>query len=680
MHQLIVAAVLAIGLMSVAAGPLDESPDAHDARMAWWRDARFGMFIHWGLYAVPAGEWDGREVGGIGEWIQHIGQIPIAEYEPLVDQFDPVEFDADAWVQLAKDAGMRYIVITTKHHDGFALFDSAVSEYDVMATPFRRDIMRELADACHRHGLEICWYHSIMDWHHPDYLPRQGWHRIPADGAEFARYVTYLRAQLRELLTNYGDIGVMWFDGEWDDTWTHEHGLELDRYVRSLQPDIIVNNRVDKARYPNGDLAPDAYAGDFGTPEQQIPATGLPGRDWETCMTMNDTWGYRRDDDNWKSPEDLLRKLADIASKGGNFLLNVGPTGDGRIPDASIERLRAMGAWMRINAESIRGTSATPFAHLPWGRCTQRMFSSDVTRLYLHVFDWPSDGRLVVSGLTNPPRRAWLLADPDSALDVTRHEDAIVIRLPSVAPDPINTVVALDVDGRPQVFDPPTITAGNDRFVHVIDVDVTGDPDATVRYSADGSDPTSASPVAPPRLRFDETTTLAVRHFRDGQPISGTRRATFTRVTPRPAVLRSDVLPGVRYEYYEADCNSVDELHALTPVRRDMAPALDISRRDRDEHFGFRFHGLVHVPEDGMYTFTVSSDDGGVLLIGDERVVDHDGLHAAYPKSGAIALATGLHPIEVLFFEKGGDESLDVWIEGPGLARRTLGEGLLFLD
>ncbi|NVJ48571.1 MAG: alpha-L-fucosidase, partial [Cytophagia bacterium] len=261
-------------------------------RMEWWRDARFGMFIHWGLYAIPAGEWNGTT--NHAEWIRTTAQIPLEEYDKFLDEFNPVKFDADAWVKMAKDAGMKYIVITSKHHDGFGLFDSKTSDFDVMATPFKRDILKELSEACEKEGIKLCFYHSIMDWHHPDYLPRREWEKTrTVDGAEFPRYVDYMKAQLKELITNYGELGVLWFDGEWEETWTHADGVELYDYVRSLQPNIIINNRVDKGRQGMQGLTKEGdFAGDFGTPEQEIPATGLPGVDWESCMTMNDHWGY----------------------------------------------------------------------------------------------------------------------------------------------------------------------------------------------------------------------------------------------------------------------------------------------------------------------------------------------------------------------------------------------------
>jgi alpha-L-fucosidase len=422
----LLAAVTICPLSARAALP-EETKEQTDQRMGWWRDAKFGMFIHWGLYAIPAGEWNGVKVPGLGEWIQSGGKIPEPDYAKLQHQFNPVKYDAKKWVALAKQAGVKYIVITSKHHDGFCLFDSKLTDYDVMGTPYGRDLLKPLADECHRQGIKICFYHSILDWHQPD-----------AKGKDFPKYVEHLRGQLRELLTNYGPIGVLWFDGEWIPEWTEEQGRDLEKYLRSIQPDLIVNNRVGKRKQTPGD---------FGTPEQEIPATGTPGWDWETCMTMNDTWGFKKDDQNWKSPQDMLRKLVDITSKGGNFLLNVGPTAEGEIPPPSVERLEAMGRWLAANGESIYGTAASPFAKLDWGRCTRKPGT-----LYLHVFDWPKDGRLVVPGLENKTRNAYLLADKDhKPLVVARAEKDIVISVPPAAPDPIDTVVVLEIEGDPRV-------------------------------------------------------------------------------------------------------------------------------------------------------------------------------------------------------------------------------------
>ncbi|MDD8026383.1 MAG: alpha-L-fucosidase [Acidobacteriota bacterium] len=492
-----------------------ETKAQHDARMQWWRDARFGLFIHWGLYAIPAGEWGGQT--NYGEWIRNNAQIPLKTYDKFAARFNPVKFDAAAWVKMAKDAGMKYIVITSKHHDGFAIFDSKVSDFDVMATPFKRDILKELATACRKEGIKLCFYHSIMDWHHPDYLPRRSWEvkDRPEAGANLERYIAYMKAQLKELLTDYGDIGVLWFDGEWENTWTEARGRDLYAYVRSLQPKIIINNRVGASRTGmEGFSAAKESAGDFGTPEQTIPATGLAGVDWETCMTMNDNWGYNKNDRAWKTSRDLIQKLADIASKGGNFLLNVGPTSEGLFPGPGVERLAAIGRWMKANGESIYGTQASPFKNLAWGRATQKAVVGGV-RIYLHVFDWPKDGKLVVPGLLSDPRRACLLADAGKApLSWTRSEDAVVLKIPVAAPDIDDSVVVLEIAGRPDISEPPVIKSDLDIFTDFIDVDVaSAQANVEIRYTLDGSVPMVGSPLVKGPVRVTGTTVLTTRYL-----------------------------------------------------------------------------------------------------------------------------------------------------------------------
>jgi len=434
-----------------ASSYINETPAQHDARMAWWRDARFGMFIHWGLYSQAAGEWDGKPTKGFGEWIMNDMQIPLSQYAKLVPQFDPVEFNADDWVRAAKAAGMKYIVITSKHHEGFGMFRSSLTDWCIKSTPFQRDPLKELAAACQKEGIKLCFYYSIMDWHSPLYAPRKSWNDIATNAPDFVAYDAYMKGQLKELLSgDYGSIGLIWFDGQWEDTWTYDRGVDLYNYVRSLQPNIIINDRAGTRQTL---LPGQIRVGDYRTPEQTIPANGFgAGVDWETCMTMNDTWGYKKNDDTWKSTETLVRNLIDCASKGGNYLLNVGPTGEGLFPAASIERLKEVGDWMKVNGEAIYGTTASPFARqLQWGRCTTKI-SDDTSTLYLHVFNWPDDGELLVPGLKNKITAAWLLADPErKKLAVKNGEDGLTVSLPMAAPDKISSTVVLKIKGAPEV-------------------------------------------------------------------------------------------------------------------------------------------------------------------------------------------------------------------------------------
>ena len=434
-------------LAAMMQAPAPETPAQRDARMAWWRDAQFGMFIHWGAYAVPAGTHKGERVAGIGEWIMSRAHIPIPEYAEYVHRFNPTRFDADEWVRIANDAGMKYIIITSKHHDGFALFDSKVSSYDIMdATPYKRDAIKALSEAAHRAGLKFGVYYSIMDWHHPD---AQGpnypdYNSRTWSNPNFGRYVeTYMKPQLKELLTQYPYIDVLWFDGEWIADWSDERGRDLYSYVRTIRPSLIVNNRVGHTRQGLSGLNSEGHVGlgDFGTPEQRVPPEGLPGVDWETCMTMNDTWGFKSYDDDWKDSRTLVRTLIDVASKGGNFLLNVGPTADGLIPAPIVSRLSEMGDWMKLNGEAIYGTTVSPSGMPAWGRYTAKP-----GKVYALVFDWPKDGKLTLAGMKEKPLRARLLAD-GRPLTVEQSDSGFVVQLPAVPPSTIASVLELQVGG-----------------------------------------------------------------------------------------------------------------------------------------------------------------------------------------------------------------------------------------
>lgn len=341
---------------------LNESREDFDARMEWWRNDKFGMFIHWGVYAVPAGVHDGKETDLIAEWIMNTERIPIKRYEEYAKQFNPEQYDADAWMKLASEAGVKYIVITSKHHDGFALWDSKVSNYDIMDfSPYKKDILASLFKACKKYNIKFGLYHSIMDWHHPKAQSINEPHYWNFDGenktnSQFPEYLEdFMKLQLKELVENY-DPDILWFDGEWIDDFTHEQGLALYQYVRELKPDILINNRVDKGRQGmQGMNAEGDFKGDFGTPEQEILEVAST-LDWESCMTMNDTWGYNKNDHNWKSTRDLVFNLADVAAKGGNYLLNVGPTAEGIIPEPSVQRLEEIGEWLKSNGEAIYDT------------------------------------------------------------------------------------------------------------------------------------------------------------------------------------------------------------------------------------------------------------------------------------------------------------------------------------
>ncbi|HOX27877.1 MAG TPA: alpha-L-fucosidase [bacterium] len=417
-----------------------ESREARDERMAWWREARFGMFIHWGLYSVAAGKWNGIPIPHYGEWIMHNGQIPQRQYAKLADRFNPVKFDAGEWVGIAKKAGMKYIVVTAKHHDGFSLFHTKLSKYNMVdATPFKRDVIKELADACKDNGMRFGLYYSQLDWLHA------GYSFIFAVTPKFRKYLDFMKGQLEELLTCYGPICELFFDGEWMPQWNMKLGAELESFCRSLQPNVIINNRVGKR--PILCMVPwaapftmNTTCGDFETPEQFIPEH-IPPRDWETNMTMNDTFGYKENDDNWKSSGSLIRKLVEIASRNGNFLLNVGPTGDGVFPEKSVEILSEIGNWMKNNGDSIYGAVGGPLNKPSWGRTTRKQ-----GKIFLHIFDWPASD-LVVSGINEDIYNAYLLSDPARRpLNFKKSIDKLRIDIPRCAPDSGSSVIVLETN------------------------------------------------------------------------------------------------------------------------------------------------------------------------------------------------------------------------------------------
>ena len=439
--------------------PVVESQAQRDERMAWFREARFGMFIHWGLYSRLAGEWQGRRTPHAAEWIQEQFAIPASSYMPLAKDWNPTGYNPREWVKRMKLAGVRYICITTKHHDGFCLWPTRHNnDWNVAITPHGKDLIKPLAEACKAEGLIFCIYHSVMDWHHPDW-PGQSYNDLRTGTPDKARFKRdYLYPQLKELLTEYGDIGMIWLDGTWDKAWTSEDGKELENFLRATSPKLVVNNRSGyrppqkKYEFKIGNTYSYIQAGDYISPEGEIPPTGLPGIDWETCQTMQPrkNWGYSRHAGFRPFPE-LLRELIDVSSKGGNLLLNVSPDGDGLLVPEAISRLDQFAEWMSVNAESIHGTSASPFPYLPFkGRCTQRP-----GKLYLHVFDWPKDGQLAVP-LASGAKRAYLLSDKSTAsLPISATKAGLVLTLPEQAPDAIASVIVVELDGKPDVVPTP---------------------------------------------------------------------------------------------------------------------------------------------------------------------------------------------------------------------------------
>jgi len=440
---------------------LSAQPTSRDQRMEWWREARFGMFIHWGVYAQLAGVYEGHEMArGGAEWIMNRMKIPVAEYQAYAKEFNPVKFDAEQWVRTAKDAGMKYIVITAKHHDGFAMFKSAASKWNIVdATPYGKDVLKPLAAACKKYGIKLGFYYSqAQDWNNPGgavsrKLMREGWlnpdsakidayteahngHFDPAQTTStFDQYIDRVAVpQVRELMTNYGDVAVLWWDTPTN--MTDSAAMKLQALLK-LQPNIITNDRLKRPNFP----------GDTKTPEQKIPnLSELDGKDWETCMTMNGTWGYRASDNKWKSTETLIHNLADIASKGGNYLLNVGPKPDGTFPEPSVQALKEIGDWMKVNGEAIYATQASPLAPLTWGRCTKKE-TKEGTALYLIVFDWPANGQLTVPGIKNPVLSAKLLAG-GKELTTSATAGDLVITTPTEPVGKIATVIKLVVKGR----------------------------------------------------------------------------------------------------------------------------------------------------------------------------------------------------------------------------------------
>lgn len=413
---------------------------AYEKRMQWFVQARFGMFIHWGLYAVPARE----------EWVRSNERMPEEKYMPFFREFDPSAADPKAWVQAAKEAGMGYVILTAKHHDGFCLFDSELTDFKSTNTPMGRDIVREFLEAGREAGLKVGLYYSLIDWHHPDF-PHHGdrYHPMRSDPAasneerDFERYLAYMHGQVKELCTRYGRLDVLWFDFSYNqlrgEAW---RANELADMVRTLQPGILLNNRLEVSGEGFGSLAqgePAPCHGDFVSPERMVPPEGLfdpQGRPlyWETCTTMNHSWGYCAGDPWYKPASLLLKKLVECVSKGGNFLLNVGPDGNGRIPRQAMDTLKYLGQWMQINGESIRGCGPSGMEKPEWGRITRRE-----NVLYLHIYE-NALGPLPLYGIPAEKIRAMRLLQDGREIPLSVswvHSDYPDMAFADLGPDPV---------------------------------------------------------------------------------------------------------------------------------------------------------------------------------------------------------------------------------------------------
>jgi alpha-L-fucosidase len=444
------AAVLALGFAATAAPqpPDPSSPEAKQARLAWFHEAKYGLFIHWGLYAIPAGEWKGQRIPGIGEWIMFRARIPVPEYEQLAKQWNPLKFDAEAWVQLAKDAGMKYIVITSKHHDGFALYDSKVSRFDsVDATPSKRDILKELAAACARHSMPLGFYYSqAQDWHEP-HGAGNTWDFGPDDEKDFDQYLRgKAEPQVRELLTGYGPVALVWFDTP--HMMSPERSQRFTHIVRSLQPKTLIDGRL-------------GAAGDYVTTGDNVIPAEVQSTAWEVPATLNHTWGYRKDDHDWKSPGDVAFKLVDIVSKGGNYLLNVGPMADGVIPQPSQDVLRTVGRWLKQNGEAVYGAGPTPWGDELGEASSKGAKDLRGNPLFLSRNEWrvtTRPGKLFFTffheprvpfelpPMKNQVKRAYRLAD-NHPIEVKVESGRPQLLIDRPIHDPTATVVVVEIEG-----------------------------------------------------------------------------------------------------------------------------------------------------------------------------------------------------------------------------------------
>ncbi len=419
------------GLPALPAVVRQETQAQHDARLAWFREARFGMFIHWGVFSSLAGSWQGKPAGA--EWIMNNAKIPVAAYKAQAAKFTAAQYDPQAWAQLAQDAGARYVVITAKHHEGFTLFGSAASSWNAVdASGAHRDLLQPLVDALRGRGIKFgAYYSQAQDWVNPGGSKGKVAPWDPAQNGDFDDYLRKVSLpQVTEILERYHP-DILWWDTEYQ--MTPERARPFFDLITKSYPAVLMNSRLGGG-----------VLGDFRTSEQRIPASAMLGRQLEVNMTINNSWGYNANDTHWKSARQLIQNLSDIASKDGNYLLNIGPTGDGTIPQPEVDRLRAIGRWLKVNGEAIYATRGGPYSVAPaWGRTTQREWSGGRSTLFLHIWNWPADGKLVLPGITQTPVSGRLLAT-GAPVTFAASPDGLIVSVPGSAPDPDVSVVALE--------------------------------------------------------------------------------------------------------------------------------------------------------------------------------------------------------------------------------------------
>jgi alpha-L-fucosidase len=697
-----------------------ESTAERDQRMQWWREARFGQFIHWGGYSHLAGVFRGTTTGGLGEWIMNDLGISRANYESdATSLLNPTSFNAQQWVSVCKNAGQKYMVITSKHHEGFSMFDTAVTGFKgessstiysiVRFGPYGQDPIAALAQECKSQGVKFCFYYSIMDWHHSS---QSGYGSTMLSGQKDS-YVMQMKEQLMELVTKY-DPEVLWFDGEWQGWWTTADGQALYRYLRTMKPSLIVNNRVGKRAQTDGD---------FGTPEQEIPPTGL-SYDWETCMTINNTWGFKSNDTSWKSTGTLIKNLADTSSKGGNYLLNIGPTGLGVIPQASIDRLTQMGQWLGVYGESIYATKASCFSDIPsWG-----CYTTKTGKLYVHVITWPGNNQLTIPKLTNTINKVYLLNDPGTNLSYTTAGNDMVITVPTVAPNQYDSVVVVDIVGDPGTLPPVrSLVYNNPATVsnyYQNNVTYNGakavDEVSATRWATDdnitsawlevdfGASTTFNKTVTKECIDYGQRvagykiqywngsswvdaytgTTIGSAKTDTFAAVTGTKvRLNITSVTgafgptiwefmvyneggatptptptltptPTPTALPTPVPgngTGLSGEYYD----NMD-LTNLKVTRTDATVNFDWGTGSPDaligvDTFSARWTGQVQAKYTETYTFYTNSDDGIRLWVNNQQLVNNWTDHGPTENSGTISLTAGQkYDLKLEFYENGG--------------------------